>query len=353
MQSVAIANTPQERALQLGISPQAMEIYLSCEVVDLHIDSFIWSRIFRYDLTRAHGPGLLGGRLLYQVDIPRVRAANVTGGVWSITTNPLWPHALRPWIFLRNLQRLKDILAQAPTEVTLVRNAAQFAQARAQGRHAAFIGVQGGNAVDAGFERLLHDDTVLRVTLVHLSTSSLGTTSSPLAGKDAGLTDKGRDLVRWLNHKRIFVDLAHVSRKGFFDAVEVHDRSLPIMVSHTGICGAHDHWRNLTDAQVRAVADSGGVIGIMYQSSFLGDPALGGRTQSIVRHMQHVVDLVGDDHVALGSDWDGMIVPPTDMPTCLELPRVAQRMLDVGWKPERIQKVLGGNFIRVLKLLRG
>jgi membrane dipeptidase len=91
----------------------------------------------------------------------------------------------------------------------------------------------------------------------------------------------------------------------------------------------------------------------MYHSSFLGDAVLGGRLLSIVRHLEHVIEVVGEDHASLGSDWDGAIITPRDMPTCLELPRLVQAMLDRRWSSERIQKVLGANFLRCLVALRG
>ena len=126
-----------------------------------------------------------------------------------------------------------------------------------------------------------------------------------------------------------------------------------MLVTHTGIDAVHPHWRNLTDAQIRAVADLGGTIGIMYQASFLGDPVWGGKLASIVDHMAHVIQVVGEDHVSLGSDWDGAISPPRDMPTCLELPRLVEEMLRRGWSPGRIGKVLGGNALRTIAALRG
>ena len=238
----------------------------------------------------------------------------------------------------------------------VVRSAAEYRAARAAGKHAAFIGIQGGNALDESPESLdrIPDDLVLRVTLVHLSSSSLGVTSSPLkAGRDTGLSHLGRDYVRRLEAKRIFVDLAHVSKRGFWDAVDVHDKGLPLIVTHTGVSGVFEHWRNLDDAQLRAIADSGGTIGVMYQSSFLGDKLLGGSAEAIVRHLEHNVKTVGDDFASLGSDWDGAIVPPRDMPTCLELPRLVQRMLDRGMSPDTVKKILGASFLRAVALLRG
>jgi len=351
-------NDPEGWARELKISREAAEIYLSSDVIDLHIDSFIWHRIWGYDLAQRHGHGLLGARFYSQVDFPRILEANVTGATWVITTNPARDGGDRPEIFARNIERLRQQFEKVSEQFALVRTAAEYRQARAAGKHGAFVGVQGGNAFDRdlGALDLIPDDLVLRVTLVHLSTSRIGVTSSPLAaagGGDGGLSGFGRDFVRRLNEKKIFVDLAHISRKGFFDALEVHDRSQPVMVTHTGIAGVHEHWRNLTDEQVKAVAGLGGTIGIMYQSSFLGDSHLGGKLASIVDHMAHVIRLVGEDHVSLGSDWDGAIVPPRDMPTCLELPRLVDDMLRRGWAPDRVRKVLGGNALRTIEALRG
>lgn len=345
-------------ARELGISREAAELYLASDVLDLHIDSFIWQRFGVYDLRERHGHGLLGARFYSQVDLPRILEARVTGATWVITTNPARSAEGRADAFVRNVARLREIFASVSEQFAVVRNVAEYRQARAEGKHAAFVGVQGGNALDRDLDALdlIPDDVILRVTLVHLSSSRLGVTSSPmslLAGGDGGLTDFGRDYVRRLNEKKIFVDLAHISRQGFFDALAVHDRSQPVLVTHTGIAGVHEHWRNLTDEQVRAVAGLGGTIGIMYQSTFLGDGPLSGRVASIVDHMAHVIRLVGDDHISLGSDWDGAIVPPRDLPTCLELPRVVDEMLRRGWTPERVRKVLAGNALRTIEALRG
>ena len=350
---------PAGWASALGISRAAVDLYLASEVIDLHIDSFIWTRIFGYDLTRRHGTGLFGARFYSQADLPRLREAQVTGGIFVVTTNPLRGAGGRAGAFGRNLPKLKSILESVPGDVALVRTAAEYSAARAAGQFGAVLGIQGGNALDRDAAALgLIDDgpdgkwpSIVRVTLVHLSNSALGGTSAP-GGGARGLSPAGRDYVKALEARRIFVDLAHVSRQGFWDALEVHDRSLPAIVTHTGVCGVHQHWRNLDDEQVKAIAGTGGTIGVMYQSSFLGDPLWGGRAESIVRHLEHIVKVAGDDFASLGSDWDGAIVPPLDLKTCLELPRLVQIMLDRGWPEARIPKVLGGNFLRALRLLR-
>jgi membrane dipeptidase len=193
------------------------------------------------------------------------------------------------------------------------------------------------------------------VTIVHLSSSRIGVTSSPAAGarRGEGLSSFGKDYVRRLDEKRILVDLAHINREGFFDAIAVHDRSLPLIVTHTGVTGVTKHWRNLDDEQLRSIADSGGTIGVMYQSSFLGDSAWGGRSESVVRHVEHIVNTVGEDHASLGSDWDGAICPPRDLKSPLELPRLVEHMLRRNWSPARIQKIFATNYLRVVEAIRG
>lgn len=344
---------PAAWARALDISREAVELYLASDVIDQHVDSFIWTRVAGYRLDRRHGRGLLGGRFYSQVDLPRVREAQIAGCVWSITTNPFRSAARRAAMFEQNFSRLRAILEACSEDVALCRDGADYRAARAADKHAAFIGIQGGNALDASnaldtFARGL----VLRVTLVHLSTSSLGSTSAPGWKGDGRLTPHGIETVRALDARRVFVDLAHIHPRGFFDAVAAHDRSLPLVVSHTGVSSVTPHWRNIDDAQLRAIADTGGVVGIMYQSSFLGDRLLAGRAASIVDHLEHVIHTIGEDHAALGSDWDGMVVTPRDMPTCLELPRLVELMLARRWSPDRIRKVLGGNFLRALDMLR-
>lgn len=359
MTAVAFKNhrsDPGEWAKELGISREAVELYLDSDVIDLHVDSFIWNRVFGYDITQRHGRGLLGGRVYSQVDFPRILEAGLSGAIWVITTNPLRSAAGRVRAFVKNIQKLRSIFDGVSEQFSLVTNVAGYRAARAAGRHAAFVGIQGGNALDRDLEALdlIPDNLVVRITLVHLSNSKIGRTSSPLRlGKDTGLTDFGRDYVRRLDEKRILTDLAHISKRGFWDAVAVHDRSMPLIVTHTGVSGVFEHWRNLDDDQLRAIADTGGTIGVMYQASFLGAGRGGNGAEAVVSHLSHIVDTVGEDHASLGSDWDGAIAPPDELRSCLGTPRLVQGMLDRGWKPKRVRKVLALNALRTIEAMRG
>ena len=344
---------PREMARRLGISDEALALHLESDVIDLHVDSFIWRRMLGYDFRRRHS-AFTRGVMLSQFDLPRAREAGINGATWVITTNPLADARDREASFFENLGELEGLLESPEAQARIVRSTAEYHEARARGLHAAFIGVQGGNALAHSLDAIdrLSPGTILRVTLLHLTSSRLGATSSPL-GSNLGLTRYGQDFVRRLNERKILVDLAHISPAGFWDAVHAHDRTTPLLVTHTGVTGVFPHWRNLDDQQLRAVAHSGGTVGIMYHSEYLGDRLFRGRLDTVVRHIEHVINVAGEDSVSLGSDWDGSIVTPRDMPTCLELPRLTQAMLDRNFSEIRIKKVLAFNFLRVVQSVRG
>jgi membrane dipeptidase len=348
---------PGAWARSLGISREAVELYLDSDVIDLHVDSFIWYRLLgRSPLERQGSLPLLPGVALGHADLPRLREAQIGGATWVITTNPLRDTSDRVQTFLANVAELRALFASARDEIGLVTTAAEYRATREAGQHAAFVGVQGGNAFDGDFSALeqLPAGLLLRVTLMHLTRSELGATSAPFTSFGAnGLGPRGAELVHYLDTRRIFVDLAHASPQTFWDALAAHDRSLPVLVTHTGVSGVYRHWRNLDDRQLRAVADTGGVVGVIYHSPYLGDSLFRGRAETVVRHLEHVRDTAGEDAPALGSDWDGFIVTPRDMPTCLELPRLVEHMLRRGWRAEAVKKALGANFLRALREFRG
>lgn len=348
--------TPLACAERLGISVEAAELFKESDVIDLHIDSFIWVRLCGYRLDRLHGAGLLRGRCFRQVDLPRLRQVGVDGATWVITTNPFRRPKARATAYRVNYDRLRSLLSRHSDDVGIVQTYDEYQHVRKSGRHAAFIGIQGGNALDVNLDafRAVLPNKVLRITLLHLYASALGRSSTPLSSWHRHhLTPLAQNAIELLNEHRVFVDLSHISRDGFFAAIDAHAPSVPPIVTHTGVCGAHRHWRNLDDDQIRAVVARGGIIGIMYHMPYLRAGLGRGDHRVVVDHIEHTLRVGGEHSVALGSDWDGMIVTPKDMPTCLELPRLVQEMLDRNWRHERIQNVLGKNFLRCLKDLRG
>ena len=330
-------------------------MYLAADVVDLHIDSFIWRRLLGYRLQERHGRGLLDACFYSQSDVPRLRDAHVGGAVWIVTTNPLRGVRGRRQALLDNLARLEAELVSGP--VAICDSLASYRACRARGEHAAFLGIQGGNALELTLDDfdLPALSSLTLVTLLHFTRSRIGAAALPsMLSRGAGrLTSFGGDYVRKLNERRIMVDLAHMGRRSFWDVVAVHDKSQPLTISHAACDAVFKHFRNVDDAQIKAVADTGGVIGTIFNTAFLGGSLLRGQAERIVDHIQHVVRLVGADHAALGSDFDGAIVPPQDLRTVSELPRLAELMLRRGLSERDVHKVLGASFLRALALLRG
>jgi membrane dipeptidase len=179
---------------------------------------------------------------------------------------------------------------------------------------------------------------------VHLSANEAGCPARGWGRCDReGLTPWGRELVARCDAARVLVDLAHINRRGFFDACNVAQR--PVIVSHTGVSGVAAHPRNIDDEQLRAVAEKGGVVGIMFASRYLGGRDLG----AVARHLVHVAAVAGDDTPALGSDWDGMIVPVRGLSDAAHLPLLVDELLARGMPEATIAKILRGNVQRVLR----
>jgi len=347
----------EDLAARAGVSLEAVQLLRGSEVVDLHIESFIPPRLWGYDLLDRHDSHGLGGRFFGHLDFPRALDGGLTAGMWSVATNILRGKKGRLAAVKANIEGLAETVGRTDDAMRVVRTFAEYERARAEGAHAVLLSVQGGNAFEAAPDGPLAipDRLLTRVTVVHLSNNCYGDTSSPASFLTAarGLTDAGRTFVEQLNEGRIFVDLAHISEKGFFDAVEVHDRDQPLLVTHTGVDGVRPMWRNLTDDQLAAVAETDGAIGIIFQADFLKRPGGPKDGRMVIEHIRHIIDTIGEDHAALGSDYDGFITPPKDLRDGgVAFPRLVQYMLDEGWAAERIQKILGGNFLRTFRALR-
>ncbi len=344
-------------AERLGVTEHAVALTHDSEFVDLHLDSFIPPRVYGYDLYKRHKRPLLpGGRFFGHLDVPRMLEGGLSAGLWSITTNPFRTARSRWRVFQKNLVDFKSFVEASDGRLAFARDLAEYREVRASGAHAVLLSIQGGNALQAAPDGPASVGRLLtRVTVVHLTNACYGASSSPVSmlRGHRGLTEVGRTFVRQLDAERVFVDLAHIHPDGFWDAVETHDDSLPLIVTHSGVDGVKPHWRNLDDKQIKAIADSGGVVGVMFHRGFLcrrGGPRDG---RAVVEHLDHLVKVGGEDCVAIGTDYDGAVAPPTDLVSADAYPRLVQHLLDAGWTDDRVRKCLGGNFLRAWGDLRG
>jgi membrane dipeptidase len=353
------AGDSQALAKELGVSREAVELVRACRLLDLHVEPYLTHRLWGSDLQSGESGLPWAGRFFGHLNFEDIRLSGLAGAMWSITTQP-FSAAHSRWDALReNLGCLQELLRTAPFPTRVVRTHSELVAAFESGAHAAMVSIQGGNAVE-GAPRggaSLVDTPVVRVTLVHLTNSVYGVTSSPLAlwRAGGGLTARGRELVEQLNTARIFVDLAHINERGFWDAVEVHDRSQPLLVTHTGLSACTPSWRNITDAQLKAVADTGGTTGIIFAHQFIRPPRSAGRltgAQWVARHVVHACRVVGPEFVSLGSDYDGAITPPADLRRGVAYARVVQALLDAGLSATDVERVASKNFLRAFQMLR-
>ncbi len=353
MTAIAAARLPAD------IEPAAIETARAVGLCDLHIDTLIPPRLWGYDPRQAHGPGLLGGRFFGHLDLPRLLACGVSAAQWSITTNPFRTSAGRWRTWQANRRRFDSWIDSCGTAVQPVRSPEELAAVRAVGRHGILCAVQGANAWqaaladDPGLDGVLGDGTVTRATVVHLTDSALGATSTPVSVRPRkGLTEQGAQVVAALNRHRAFVDLAHAHPQTFWDALAASDRDQPPIATHTGVCGVHSHWRNLDDQQIAAIADRGGVVGIVAASLYLRPRGRSDDLDLMVDHLEHAIAVGGEACAAIGTDLDGAIVPPPGMRDGFGHLRLIAAMLRRGWTHARIERVCWGNFSTCFSRLR-
>jgi microsomal dipeptidase-like Zn-dependent dipeptidase len=331
----------------LAVPPSVEEFHEAAFVADMHADSLLWGR----DLSRRHDRG--------QADLPRLVEGGVDLQVFSAVTKV--PRGLNyrangtdsdslPLLFFATwrppptwFSPLQRALAQARElrqlatdgRLSLVTRRGDLRTSGLKG----LLALEGMHALegDAAALEELHAAGYRMMGLAHFFDNAVAGSAHGVG--QYGLTALGRRLLPRMEALGITVDLAHASPTAFADALEIATR--PVAVSHGGVAGTCPGPRNLSDAQLRAVAANGGVIGIGYWKDAVCDTSLAG----IVSGILHAVRVAGIDHVGLGSDFDGAIQAPFD---AAGLPRLTAALLDADLAPGDVEKLLGGNVRRVL-----
>jgi microsomal dipeptidase-like Zn-dependent dipeptidase len=258
-----------------------------------------------------------------------------------------WP--VKTWTSLTQralyqAHKLRDLSQRSGGTLVIIQSASDlssYLQRRTNDRHvvAAFLGVEGAHALDGRLENLdlLFDAGVRMMAPTHYFDNEFGGSAQGL--HKGGLTEKGRELIRRMEQRRMIVDLAHASDLTISDVVCMSTR--PVLVSHTGVKGTCNNPRNLSDEQLKSIAATGGVIGIGYwETATCSDEA-----QAIARAIRYTVDLIGIEHVALGSDFDGAVATAFDT---TGVAQVTDALLTQGFSEDQIKLVMGGNVLRLL-----
>ena len=324
---------------------EARALHGECCVLDLHADTAKLMDKLGYDLAARHErPMPRAANLIGHVDLPRMRDGGLAGQFFGFWTTP-YPERGCTQSVADQLDAIDAAIAKHPTELSWTRTGVEVRAAKAAGKIAALGGIEGGQALEGRLEAIeaFARRGVRYLGLLHFSANAIG---RPAKGRGAepaeGLTGFGREVVRECERTGVIVDLAHINRRGYFDALELATR--PPMVSHTGVLGVHPHWRNIDDDQLRAVADKGGCVGVIFARRYLGSASI----DAVVDHLLHIIDVAGDDLPALGSDFDGFVVPPEGLEDIAALPNLTVALSRRGVAPRVLEKILGGNVLRVL-----
>jgi membrane dipeptidase len=293
------------------------------------------------------------------------------------------------------IDSLYAIVKRNPAKMMMVKTPAELQQAVKQNKLACMMGVEGGHMIEDKIENLnlLFERGVRYMTLTWNNSTSWASSakdeSTDTTGMKKGLNDFGKQVVRRMNELGMLVDLSHVGEQTFWDAIRIATK--PVITSHSCVYSLCPVFRNLKDEQIKAIGKNGGVIHLNFYSGFVDSnymkrkevflgthkpetdslkalkwaayeieewiskkykaeaDALRPPLSLLLDHLDHIVKLIGVDHVGLGSDFDGIESAPQGLDDVTSFPLITKALIERGYSESDIQKILGGNFIRVFK----
>ena len=327
-----------------------------------------------------------------QADLRSLQESGITASFFAAYVPP--SYAKRGAAnFARRLIGIIQAEAERRTDaLTLCTDTTGIREAKSDGKVALMIGVEGGHAIEDSLDILheLYGRGARYMTLTHVNTNNWCDSSGD-AERHGGLNDFGREVVRTMNDLGMLVDVSHISDKAFFHVIET--TRVPVIASHSSCRALCRHPRNMTDDMLRALAKNGGVCMINFFSAFISDAvaevtmhaqkrdkmerppdpggseempddrtdwdeflkwfrSLGSPTatlEQVADHVFHAAEVAGIDHVGIGSDFDGVPALPDGLTDASYLPSLTARLLERGMSEGDVEKVLGGNFMRVFE----
>jgi membrane dipeptidase len=368
------------------VSDRAKQLHNRAIVIDSHDDTtqrLVDDKTFKIEALNPNG----------NIDIPRMREGGLDALFFSIwvPSDVTGPIAVKK--AMDQIDAVREAARLHPDALVLATTAADIRRAVTDRKIAALMGMEGGHMIDDDM-RLLRNYAALGVrylTLTHFKNNNWADSSTDKPAHN-GLTAFGKDVVGELNRLGVMVDISHVADKTFYDALAV--TTAPVIASHSSCRVIANHPRNMTDDMLRALGKNGGVVMINYHAAFLSEEfrvasekksgnvvekmaamskKCGGNEacttmegeridheammsgelpkvswEKIIDHIDHAVKVAGVDHVGLGSDFDGATMP-LGMEDASKLPKITDALLKKGYSDADVQKILGGNILRVME----
>ena len=332
---------------------------------------------------------------LAQVDYPKLKKGNVDGAFFALYIPADMDTDDAKSYLLRLMGGVKRTLAENPDKAALAVSMSQAVQNKSKGLFSIFLGLENGSPLgdsEESFELLqkLYDDGVRYITLCHSKSNQICDSCASTTPKWGGLSPFGKRLIAEMNRIGMLVDVSHISDSSFYDVLACSTK--PVVATHSSCRSLAGHPRNMTDDMIRELAARGGVIQINFypvfldsdfasrlsssgiaergesiEAEFIADPANIEKRQAwnavqrellalerpsyklIADHIDHVVSLVGVDHVGIGSDYDGIEITPDGMEDVSMMPKLFDELRSRGYSEEDLTKIAGGNFFRVLE----
>jgi len=342
------------------VSEEAQALHNTLIVGDWHADSALWNRDLKktYDYGHADIPRLQAGNVALQMFTTVTKSpsgqnydSNETGANDNITALAIvqrWP--IKTWssLFERAIyqaNKIKDLEKRDPENFMLIESQYDlgiFLLKRVNNPKmvGGLIGTEGSHALDGNLDNIerLYENSFRMMSLQHFFDNKLGGSLHGTSG--AGLTEFGRQAIDEMQRLDIIIDVSHSSENVVKDVLSISNQ--PLVISHTGFNGYCKSPRNISDSLMIEIAEKGGLIGVGFWDAAVCDNT----PRSVAEAIIYGIGLIGAEHVALGSDFDGTITPGFDTS---ELVAITHELLELGLGKEEIRKVMGGNMLSFLQ----
>ncbi|WP_026450411.1 dipeptidase [Aequorivita capsosiphonis] len=330
-------------------------------------------------------------------DLSRMKEGGVDVQFFSVWSDG---EQVNPYAFAnRQIDSLDAVISRNPDKIVKVATSKELLKTVKQKKIAALIGVEGGHQFENDLGKLesLYNRDVRYISLTWNNSTPWATSAADETNPDGaknsedkkGLTAFGKQIVQKMNSLGMMVDVSHSGEQTFYDVIATTKK--PIIASHSSVYALCPHPRNLKDDQIKAIAKNGGVIQINFNSGFI-DPTVDNRESAflekhkseidslaqaglhpfiaqesiyvkyadesqqlrapfemVIQHIEYVINLVGVDYVGIGSDFDGIFLPPKQLDDVTDYPLITKALFEKGYSETAIDKILGGNLLRVLK----
>ena len=336
-----------------SIDQRAKSLHASSLIFDGHCDTLISIR---------DGDRRLGERCQVQpdggvtssqhIDLPRLLEGSVTAQIFACFVRQQFLPSDATNEALRLIDAFYRALDENPESLLLATTAADVERAKAEGKVAGVLSLEGAEALEG--------DLAMLRTFYRLGLRALGLTwnwrnqAADGLGESrtgGGLTEFGVALVREANRLGLILDIAHLAPAGVRDVLELSEA--PVVASHANARALCDHHRNLSDEQLAGIAASGGLVGVTYVPYFLAQKRQDASLEKVLDHIDYIVKTIGVDHVGLGSDFDGFDGVLPGLEDVSHLPALTAGLVARGYSDKKVAQILGGNYLRVFRQVAG